>query len=280
MSKKVSKVSYANSVRRTLPLKIKEIPIKKWLKHYGLDEFYQSLFIEEHIFRDGPYVHDELLQSIKTNVDLLFSFEGVGHFLNTIETLIGVYLYQKTNGIGYTQDDYHTDMDAIPDRFEKAFNFLSKQKIEYKAFLSIFGSKPSKKEYESILIKSKIFDFLDTDYYKEKGIFKQIILENLKTISFNDLIHSNEASLKLILSIPIELLNIFDTYTTHKLLGIKIGCKKGMTKKQFNLFIDKSDIFSYFESCDNNYDSKMIKNNLKENFDAESFIKSNRIELD
>ena len=75
-------LSYANVVRRTTALEIEDIPIKKWLKHYGLEDFYQTIFVEKHIVytwmappKDQyPYEYSHLLTSIKSNVDLLFSF--------------------------------------------------------------------------------------------------------------------------------------------------------------------------------------------------------------
>ena len=47
MSNRKSKkkpISYANTVRRSTPLKIEEIPIIDWLKHYGLEDFHHTIF--------------------------------------------------------------------------------------------------------------------------------------------------------------------------------------------------------------------------------------------
>jgi len=51
MSNRKSKkkpISYANTVRRSTPLKIEEIPIIEWLKHYGLEDFIK-LFLWKNI---------------------------------------------------------------------------------------------------------------------------------------------------------------------------------------------------------------------------------------
>ena len=79
MSRKTKKISYANTVRRSTSLDIKEIPIKQWLKHHGLEDFHHTIFVKKHIMYNSraeayPYEYSYLLTNIKTNIELLFSF--------------------------------------------------------------------------------------------------------------------------------------------------------------------------------------------------------------
>ena len=68
-----------------IKLPIKEISIQEWLTHYRLEDVYYIIFVKGYyqkidgVHQEGKYSH--LLTSIKTNVDLLFSFNNKNHFL-------------------------------------------------------------------------------------------------------------------------------------------------------------------------------------------------------
>ena len=275
------KLSYAKTVKRNTKLKIKEIPIIDWLKHYGLEEFHHTIFVKKHKMYKYPsneeylYEYSHLLTTIKTNVDLLFSFNDSFKFKNAISIPIGRKLYEmNTEGLitqGQVQDG------EIEYQFFKAFDLLISQKIEYKAMLSLFGNKPSKSTYNEIIETN--LDFLDTSNCKKKNIFKSVIIEKLKLIRFDDLLHCKFTILRILLSLPIEEIQKYMLYTTNKVVHIKNGLKSSFTKSQFNRFIDNNENLKVFESCYNNYDLNYVNKSLKDNFDAKSLLVVHRMEL-
>ena len=178
-------LSYSNSVKRTLALKIKEIPIKEWLKNYGLEEFYDIIFVEKQYYTDWFHMmnheYSSLLIIIKTNVDLLFSFNE-----DTLKKAIYSPINRKLmidydTGLITDQDVVHARFEKYVEQFINAFKLLQEQKLDYKSHLSLFGLKPSKTQYERTLEDN--LDFLDHKNYKEKGIFKDEIVVKLKLIS-------------------------------------------------------------------------------------------------
>ena len=275
------KLSYAKTVKRNTKLKIKEIPIIDWLKHYGLEEFYHTIFVKKHKMYKYPsneeyiYEYSHLLTTIKTNVDLLFSFNDSFKFKNAISIPIGRKLYEMNTAGLITQAQVQDG--EIEYQFFKAFDLLISQKIEYKAMLSLFGNKPSKSTYNEIIETN--LDFLDTSNCKKKNIFKSVIIEKLKLIRFDDLLHCKFTILRILLSLPIEEIQKYMLYTTNKAVHIKNGLKSSFTKSQFNRFIDNNENLKVFESCYNNYDLNYVNKSLKDNFDAKSLLVAHRMEL-
>jgi hypothetical protein len=273
--------SYANAVKRTTALKIKEIPIKEWLKHYGLDEFYDIIFVEKVQYHGGwgksmvDHEYSSLLNIIKTNVDLLFSFNEET-LTEAIDLPISIKLmsdYQK--GLITDQDD--TRSEKTINRFIKAFKLLQEQKLDYKSMLSVFGVKPSKTQYERTL-EDKL-EFLDHKHYKEKSIFKDEIVTKLKLINIDDLLRCKQTTFNLLLSLSIDDIRKYMLYTTNKVAKITAGLKASFTKKEFNKFIDDNESLKVFESCYNNYDIKYVNNSLKSNFNAKSLLSVHRMDL-
>ena len=193
-------LSYSNTVRRSTSLKIDEIPIKDWLKHHGLEEFHHTIFVEKHKIPTFhlrlPYEHSHLLTSIKTNVDLLFSFPDSLKFKDAISVPVGRKLMKKESEGLITQDEVQGGETEL--RFFKAFELLLNQKKEYKAMLSVFGRKPSKTKYDSTLESN--LEFLDHKNYKSKNIFKDEIIAKLKLLSFDDLLQCKQTTFNLLLS--------------------------------------------------------------------------------
>ena len=273
--------SYSNSVRRTTSLTIEEIPVKEWLKHYGLEEFYHTIFVEKHTIlklpgpHETPYEPSHLLTRIKTNIDLLFSFPDSFKFNDAISIPVRRTLMNKEAEGLITQDQVQNGETEL--RFFKAFELLHDQKLQYKAMLSVFGSKPTKTKYESTIEEN--LDFLDQQKYKSENIFKDEILAKLKLISFDDLLQCKQTTFNLLLSLPIEEIKKYILYNTNKVVKITNGLKASMDKKQFNSFIDKNESLKAFESCHNNYDLKYVNKSLKSNFDAKSFLSTHRMDL-
>ena len=187
------KISYANTVRRSTKLKIEKISIKDWLKHYGLEDYYHTVFVEKHIIYTWmappknhlPYEYSDLLTSIKTNVELLFSFQDSFKFNEAISIPIRRKLSEMVLAGIIDQDQFHDSQ--IENRLVKAFELLLKQKLEYKAMLSVFGLNPTKTKYGTILEDN--LDYLDHKKYISKLVFKNELIEKLKLISFDDLLH-------------------------------------------------------------------------------------------
>ena len=140
MSNRKSKkkpISYANTVRRSTPLKIEEIPIIEWLKHYGLEDFHHTIFVEKHtVFTwfappkdQYPYEYSHLLTSIKTNVDLLFSFTDSFKFNEAISFPTSRKLIEMSNDGIITQAEVQDG--KVETRLVKAFELLLRQKIVF-----------------------------------------------------------------------------------------------------------------------------------------------------
>ena len=276
-------LSYANVVRRTTALEIEDIPIKKWLKHYGLEDFYQTIFVEKHIVytwmappKDQyPYEYSHLLTSIKSNVDLLFSFPDSFKFNEAISFPTNRKLMEMVNDEIITQNQYYENQ--IENRLVKAFELLLRQKKEYKAMLSVFGFKPTKEKYNSKLVEK--LEYLDHKKYISKHIFKNEIIEKLKLINFDDLLHCKQTTFNLFLSLPIEEIKKYILYMTNRLVKITNGLKPSLNKKQFDTFIDNNESLKLFESCYNNLDLKYVRTSLKSNFDAKSLLLAHRMDL-
>lgn len=280
--KKKKSFSYSNVARKTTKLKIKDIPIEEWLKHHKLEEYYHTIFVEKHMMwtydytnRQYPYEYSSLLTSIKTNVDLLFSFPDSFKFKEAISVPVQRRLYDMVYEGLITQDEAQDS--KVENDFFKAFELLLSQKNDYKAMLSVFGLKPSKSKYNSTLEEN--LEFLDHEKYISKGIFKDEIIEKLKLISFDDLLHCNLTAFNLLLSLPIQEIKKYMVYTTNKLVNIKKGLKSTFTTKQFNSFIDNNESLKMFESCYNNYDLKYVNKSLKTNLDAYTLLSAHRMDL-
>ena len=286
MSNRKSKkkpISYANTVRRTTPLKIEEIPIIDWLKHYGLEDFHHTIFVEKHIVftwfappkNKYPYEYSHLLTSIKTNVDLLFSFTDSFKFNEAISFPTIRKLIEMSNDGIITHAEVQDG--KVENRLVKAFELLLRQKKEYKAMLSVFGFKPTKEKYNSTLEEK--LEYLDHNKYISKHIFKNEIIEKLKLINFDDLLHCKQTTFNLFLSLPIEEIKKYILYMTNRLVKITKGLKPSLNKKQFDTFIDKNESLKLFESCYNNYDLKYVRTSLKSNFDAKSLLLAHRMDV-
>ena len=278
---KSKKITYANTVRRSTALKIKEITILEWLTHYGLEEFYHTIFLEKHnLFAFPskaiyPYEYSHLLTTIKTNVDLLFSFTDSLKFEEAIHLPIHRKLFEMNQDGLITQEQVQDG--KIEYRFVKAFELLLVQKLEYKAMFSVFGIKPTKTKYNLQLEEN--LDFLDHVNYKSKNIFKDEIVAKLKLINFDDLLQCKQTTFNLLLSLSIDDINKYILYTTNKVVKITYGLKSSFTKKEFNSFIDNNKSLKVFESCNNNYDINYVNKSLKKNFDAKSLLSINRMDL-
>jgi len=279
--KKKKKLTYANTVRRSTALKIKEISILEWLTHYGLEEFYHTIFVEKHNLvafpskEIYPYEYSHLLTTIKTNVDLLFSFTDSLKFEEAIFLPIHRKLFEMNQAGFITQDQVQDG--KIENRFVKAIDILLGQKLEYKAMFSVFGIKPKKTKYNLQLEDNLVF--LDHVNYTSKNIFKDEIIAKLKLISFDDLLQCKQTTFNLLLSLPIEEIKKYILYTTNKLVKITNDLKSSFTKKEFNSFIDNNKSLKVFESCNNNYDINYVNKSLKTNFDAKTLLSTHRMDL-
>jgi len=273
------KLLYSNTVKRNTTLKIKEIPIIYWLRHYGLEEFHHTIFVEKHIMQawpqgiSYPYEYSHLLINIKTNIDLLFSFNDSFKFKDAISVPVGRKLY-KMNLEGLITQDQVQDSN-IEYRFFKAFELLLSQKSEYKTMLSLFENKPSESKYNNIIETN--LNFLSSSKYKLN--FKNIIVDKLKVITFDDLLHCKQTSFNLLLSLPIEDIKKYMLYTTHRTAKITAKLKPSFTKAQFIKFINNNESLKVFESCYNNYDLNYVNKSLKSNFNAKTLLSTHRMDL-
>jgi len=240
---------------------IEEIPIKEWLTYYRLDDLYYTLFVKGYYetiggaHQEGKYSH--LLTSIKTNVDLLFSFNNKNHFLEAFS--IPIHEISRTD----------KRQPPIEDRLLKGFELLLSQKIEYKAMLSVFGINPSKQQYESI-IDSELA-FLDSK-----------IIDKLKVLSFYELLECNQTTLNLLLSLPIVEIKKYMVFTSITSYKIVHGLNSSFNKLEFDTFIDTNKNLETFVASlnqTNNYKLPYIKEQLKLKFNAKSLLYSHYTDL-
>ena len=261
---------------KTTPLKIEKISILNWLKHYKLDDFYESIFINKYNFPGkSSYKYDIMIKSIQTNVDLLFSFSSIENFITIINPLIissGV--FDSLSSI-IDQKDYINIVEEYTLKFKEAYTNLWNNRLKYKELLSELGLDSNESDYINLIDKSRMLNIIDTPYYKERNIIKYDIIAKLHLLNFKDLIYSTPESLRLYLSLPLELCNVFNLNTD----SIKNGLNKDLNTTQFKTFINSNDILELFESCDNNFNRNEINKNLINNFDSNTLLKTHKMEL-
>ena len=257
--------------RKSIPLKIEKISILNWLKHYKLEQFYESIFINKY----KPNKYGIMIKSIKTNVDLLFSFPSIENFITIINTLINSKLFEDSEKGIISQHAYFDLVNENTLKFKESFTELWTKRPKYKELLSVLGLNSKESNYINLIDKSPMLNILDTPYYKERNIIKRDIIAKLHLLTFKDLIYSTPVSLRLYLSLPIELCNVFNLNTD----SIKNGLNKDLSKTQFKKFIKSNDILDLFESCDNNFNRSEINKNLINNIDSNTLLNSQKMEL-
>ena len=285
MSKKAKILSYSNALRKDIPLKIEKISILNWLKHYKLEEFYEFIFIKKinsYLYAPGErsqtivrYKYDIMIKSIQTDVDLLFSFSSIENFITIITPLINSKLYEDSEKGIISQHAWFDLVNEYTLKFKEAFTELWTTRPKYKELLSVLGLNSKESNYINLIDKSPMLNILDTPYYKERNILKNDIIAKLHLLTFKDLIYSTPVSLRLYLSLPIELCNVFNLNTD----SIKNGLNKDLSKTQFKKFIKSNDILDLFESCDNNFNRSEINKNLINNIDSNTLLNSQKMEL-
>ena len=121
-------------------MELKKISILEWLENYNLEDFHYLIFLDTF----GNTKHSDLLTNIKTNIDLLFSFNTIDDFLESITIPVQKKLSEK-----YNPELIIKKQDTVLKQFSRAFELLQYQKKEYKSMLSVFGIDPSKEKYVS-----------------------------------------------------------------------------------------------------------------------------------
>ena len=298
MSIKSHKEVYHNTIKPSSKLIIEEIYIIEWLKYWGLEHFYEILFVTPFniLIKDGPkkntweiYKYDKLLKKIKTNIDLLFSFHSIENFIVIITPIIYSKLYHEAEEIEELQETFFDDVENVISIFYSRYYILFNEKRDYKEYLSILELNSTKNDYINLIDTSDMLDFLDTSFYKDKRICKQDIINKLKMLSFRDMVNSDRWSFRIFLSVPIELCELFLKYTKDKInmkhhehhLNIKSHFNKSMPNVNFKRIVEThmDKTLKMFESSDNNFYIKQIKEMIIQKYDAESFINSSRMDL-
>ena len=250
-------------------MELKKISILEWLENYNLEDFHYLIFLDTF----GNTKHSDLLTNIKTNIDLLFSFNTIDDFLESITIPVQKKLSEK-----YNPELIIKKQDTVLKQFSRAFELLQYQKKEYKAMLSVFGIDPSKEKYDRLM--SHELRFLDNKKYKY--ISKKSIIDKLNVLNFNELLEGNQTTFNLLLSIPIDEIKKYMDFTSIINYKIVHGMKSSFTKERFDKFIDTNqklkDFVSELDQI-NNYDLTYIINQLKLNFDAESLLYSHYNDL-
>ena len=270
------KMKYSNAVKYNVPMEIKKITIKQWLKYYGLQK-YNTYFgnCESYIFGFS------IFNKIKQNIDLLHFFISAKDFFEYIKHIVIDYYYIVKYYDLSKEDKGNLEnfMKADLYKFYNAYNLLRTQKYEYKKLDSVFGKDANNAEYLKLINTKGLLNFLDAKIYKEKNIYKEDILEKLKLLDFDDILYvDNSYELRSYLSADIEIIKSFNFITKNKEHNIKNGCNKSMTKKEFDKFVENNKYLEYLLSCDNKYTIDIMKTNLKE-LTAEKFMNIKRLDL-
>ena len=270
------KMKYSNAVKYNIPMEVKKITIKQWLKYYGLQK-YNNYFgnCKSHIYGES------IFNRIKQNIDLLHFFCNVEDFYDFIKHLVidNYYVVEFYNLSKEDRKNIENFIKVDLHKFYNAYNLLRTQKYEYKKLDSVFGMDASNSQYLKLIKTKQFLDFMDTKIYRDKKIYKEEIIEKLKLLDFEDLLYvDNSYYLRSFLCVDIELLKSFNFITKHKEHNIKNGCKKSMTQKEYNKFVENNKYLEYLLSCDNKYTIDKMKMNLKD-YTAKEFLELKRLEL-
>ena len=270
------KMKYSNAVKFNVPMEVKKITIKQWLKYYGLQKY------NIYFGNCKSNIHGfSIFNKIKQNIELIHFFFSVKDFFNSIKHIVIDYYYimEYYNLSKEDKQNLENFIKADLYKFYNAYNLLRTQKYEYKKLESVFGKDANNAEYLKLIKTTGFLGFLDAKFYKEKNIYKEDILEKLKLLDFEDLLYTdNSYYLRSYLSVDIDLIKSFNFITKHKEHNIKDGCNKSMTKKDYEKFVDNNKYLEHLLSCDNKYNVDEMKSNLKY-FTAEQFMDSKRLEL-
>ena len=270
------KMKYSNAVKYNIPMEVKKITIKQWLKYYGLQK-YNNYFgnCKSHIYGES------IFNRIKQNIDLLHFFCNVEDFYDFIKHLVidNYYVVEFYNLSKEDRKNIENFIKVDLHKFYNAYNLLRTQKYEYKKLDSVFGMDASNSQYLKLIKTKQFLDFMDTKIYRDKKIYKEEIIEKLKLLDFEDLLYvDNSYYLRSFLCVDIELLKSFNFITKHEQHNIKNGCKKSMTQKEYNKFVENNKYLEYLLSCDNKYTIDKMKMNLKD-YTAKEFLELKRLEL-
>ena len=269
------KMKYSNAVKFNISMEVKKITIKQWLKYYGLQKY------NKYFGKAGVYLNSHIiLNQIKQNIDLLYFFVNVEDFINIIKEIVVDYynmIYfnlskeDRKNITNFIKADLY--------KFYHAYNLLRTQKYEYKKLDSVFGKDANNSQYLKLIKTKQFLEFMDAKLYRDKKIYREEIHEKLKLLDFEDLLYiDNSYHLRSFLCVDIELLKSFNFITKHKEHNIKNGCKKSMTQKEYNKFVENNKYLEYMLSCDNKYTIDKMKTNLK-NYTSKEFMDLKRLEL-
>lgn len=269
------KMKYSNAVKFNIPMEVKKITIKQWLKYYGLQKY------NKYFGKAGVYLNSYIiLNKIKQNIDLLYFFVNVEDFINIIkEIVVDYYNMIYFNLSKEDRKNINNFIKADLYKFYHAYNLLRTQKYEYKKLDSVFGKDANNSQYLKLIKTKQFLEFMDAKLYRDKKIYKEEIHEKLKLLDFEDLLYiDNSYHLRSFLCVDIELLKSFNFITKHKEHNIKNGCKKSMTQKEYNKFVENNKYLEYMLSCDNKYTIDKMKTNLK-NYTSKEFMDLKRLEL-
>ena len=216
----------------------------------------------------------KILNTIKYNSDILLHYRSLDKFLNIIKEVVSHFhsFYLKSNNVNDIKYDLY--------KFMTGFKNLLEQDLEYFKLDSVLGLTPTKTDYSKLIDKSSMLDFLEIQKYKKQNILKDDISRKLKIFNFDDL--ANLDSYRILgnlLSLDIELIELFYYHINNKNENIKTGCDKDMTDMEFAIFINKNKVIEKFVSASNRLTIKDIRDKLIKKYDAESFIDSHRINI-
>lgn len=254
-------MTYANIVKKDIPLEIKEIPIEKWLKHYNLEQ-YKRIF---------SWIRLSFSSLIRSNTDILELFTYESFFEHVIYICADYYNINKASF--KKKDPIIFKFKKDVKQFMDAYDQLIKQSNEYKKLRFILGPNASKEEFERY-IKSEKFDFI-----KNKKL-KNEIIEKLLLLDMDDLYTINSYDFQDIIKTDMRLLKLYIYHTKPgSPFNFKKGCRPNMTNREFESFIRKNKILKNFVTCHNNFSHYQITQEILYTYNAKNFLDASRLDL-
>ena len=242
-------ISYANSVKRSSPMKIEKIKIEDWLRHYNINPDIKSLF--------NVYNYKNIIY----NTNLLDCFYTEEMFFEYVyKKLVVFYNFDGSN----SDFDNKIKVDLYKDTLYKlvdAFKLLYNQKREYKLYFSRFPDY-TKKSYLECIDRLSRYKSFKTEI-KNKSFEKDDIINKLKLLNV-DLFLDMTPMFDCFLSNDYNVLKSLLYIYTNKKNNIKKGLKKDMAKLDYNEFVEKNKAIELLVKCENKYKLNDIKRILKE----------------
>ena len=240
-------VSFANALKRNIPMKIEKIKLKDWLNHYNIDEKVSNIFT---LHSDIKFLY---------NSDLLDYFYTESHFFDFVSSkLKNIYKKKKLEQNKNTISDFKDTLYKLVD----AYHILYNQKFDYELYFSSFDEY-TKKAYQEGLKYLKNKDVNYRNAIDSTGLNSNEIIKKLELLDVKKCMKmSKSQGLPYFLGNDYEVLKAYLRITNNAKSDFRYGLKENMTKKELRLFLINSTKLKQLEICENKFKLDDIINKL------------------